>query len=411
MTSQYPNVSERLAQTFATWQMYFLGHELEVAIQQQQGNLTKKDMVVSQKGTQLPNVILDNSVSQLNSDDWQPRTINGTVTDFGSQIELYTHFPYELFQWNRASRRAFHLPHSLEAMLAAAELPDMTWDDVLWPFESFIVTVEKPIVVHHPLDGTKQKFDTILVTKSNSATGGKVHLRWIHTPQSEGKKLGLTVQEIKRFRTLLGKGKIPEAAKLWDRRYKEIHKFYPFQIGSQNVELEIEWGKSQKLITEADELYTHLGAALDWQGQPLKYDDAGSKTFFESLSVTLRIVVGWMLYLESMKRESTEWRPGQKHKTRLMSGGSPSVIIEPENVCTIVGEGRIKCSELTSERGTRCSKGYVRPHWRRAHYRRPAGSSPTAQKTQRVPPVLVRADLVPLYGIVGGTNTIVISED
>jgi hypothetical protein len=42
--------------------------------------------------------------------------------------------------------------------------------------------------------------------------------------------------------------------------------------------------------------------------------------------------------------------------------------------------------------------------------RRPSGSLLTAEKTVRVPHVLVREDLVPLYGVVGGTTTVVIGK-
>ena len=51
---------------------------------------------------------------------------------------------------------------------------------------------------------------------------------------------------------------------------------------------------------------------------------------------------------------------------------------------------------------------FVRPHWRRGYKRRPKGSAPTAEKTVKVPPVLVREDLVPIYGLVGGTTSIVV---
>lgn len=410
MTSNTPDVSERLAQTFATWQMYFLGHEIEVAMQHQQGKASREDMAASQKGTRLPHVILNNNITDLNISDWQP--LEQFASEIGKRIVQYENFPYELFRWNRASRRVFHLPHSLEAMLAAAEFPDMDWQDVLWPFDSFIVTVEKPIVVRHPIGGIDQAFDTIMVTKTDTSKGFQVHLRWIHTPSTPGKKLGLNVSEINRFRSLLKKGRINDAAKLWDKRYKEIFRFCPFQIGSQNVVIDVVQdsdGGRGKITTEPHELYEKLGGMSDWRGQELGYDES-SRSFFEGLSVTLRIVVGWMLYLESLTKDSAEWRPGAKSRTRLMVGGAPSIITEPDQICTIVGKGRIDPSEVTSELGQRCSKGFVRPHWRRAHYRRPAGSSHDAPKSQRIPPVLVRSDLVPLYGIIGGTSTVVISE-
>lgn len=125
-----------------------------------------------------------------------------------------------------------------------------------------------------------------------------------------------------------------------------------------------------------------------------------SKSQYELTSVFLKVALGWMLYLETISSESTVWKPGQQSKNRLMGGGAPSIITEPERICEIIGKGRINPYEVTSEPSRRCSKGFVRPHWRRAHYRK---NSP-----KRIPPVLVRADLVPLYGIIGGTTTVMI---
>lgn len=407
MTTSCPNVSERLALTFATWQMYFFCHEIEVAMLKQQGRATNAHMLESQKGTKLPHVILNNQISHLNERDWQPLVFSGIESVAAKQLNFYENFPRELFQWNRTSRRVFHLPHSLEVMLASAEFPDMVWGDILWPFDSFIITVEKPIVVRHP-GGIDQVFDTIMVTKGNTVTGERINLRWIQTLPTGDKKLGLNVSEVERFRNLLKKGRISDALMLWEKRIKEIRTLYPLMIGSQVTELEIR-GSSEKLITEAHELFDHLGGIRNAYGNRL-YDQS-TQSFYEALSVSLRLTVGLMLYLETISKESAEWQSVERKKAGVMSGGSPSIITQPENICFIVGKGRIDPSEVTADTGRRCDKGFVRPHWRRAHYRRSPGSALDAPKTHRIPPVLVRADLVPLYGIIGGTSTVLISEE
>lgn len=413
MTSYGPDVSERLAHTFATWQMYYFGHELEVVHQHSQGRADQKDIVASQRGTLLADTILNNSVTSLAIEEWQPnqkfRSASGDTPNFAKQLDVYRSFPYELFQWNRQSRRVFHLPHSLEAMLAAAEFPDMKWNDVLWPFDSFIITVEKPIVVRHPIDLVDQPFDTVMVTRTAKSDGtAVVRFRWLHLPPTSGKRLGFTLSEMREFRSLLKK-KPQAAARFWNRKYKEIYKFSPFQLGSQHAELDIGEGRFEDIIVEPEELHVKLGGMKDSYGN--RYYDESTRSFFEGLSVTIRIVVGWMLYLETLSNDSMQWRTPSVRAQRMIAGGAPAIITEPDHICDIVGKGRIHPSEVTSEPNRRCSKGFVRPHWRRAHYKRPRGSTPDAPKSVRIPPVLVRADLVPLYGIIGGTRTVVIPEE
>lgn len=411
MTSNTPNVSERLSHTFATWQTYWLGHELMVRREYAHGRCSKDDVRASMMGSRLADAILDHNIEDLDQKDWIPNQ-QFDLEDGGmaKQLALYYSFPMELFQWNRCSRRAFHIPHSLEAMLAAAEFPEMRWDDVLWPFESFVITIEKPVVVEHPIDGNQQPFDTILVSRFNTPGGKLLILRWLHVPPKTGKRLGFTAKEMRQFRTLLSNNKLRVAAKMWGKKIKELSQFSQYQFGSQRVELNLTPGKFENIIVEPQALYEKLGGLKDGQGNRYNYDES-TRSFFESLSVTIRIVAGWMLYLENLSSKTMEWQSGRQSKTRIISGGAPSIITDPDQICTIVGKGRIDLSEVTSETNQRCSKGFVRPHWRRAHYRRPAGSAFDAPKSQRVPPVLVRADLVPLYGIVGGTTSIAISKD
>ncbi len=115
-----------------------------------------------------------------------------------------------------------------------------------------------------------------------------------------------------------------------------------------------------------------------------------------------------MLYLENLSSESLADVQASKCKTRQISGGAPAVITEPDRIFEVVGKGRISSNEVSDNKKSRSSVGFVRPHWRRAHYKRAHGAPQNAPKTIRVPAVLVRADLVPLYGIVGGTSTVVI---
>jgi|AntRauTorckE6833_2_1112554.scaffolds.fasta_scaffold12871_2 hypothetical protein len=414
MTSNYPDVSERLSNTLATWQVLNFQHELEILALSTQGMASEEDVRACERHTKLPDTILGGTIETFDPADWQPdlRFIEIMPDNMrpcaAEALKNYQAFPYELFLWNVSSRRVFHLPHSLQAMLASAELPDIRWSDMLWPFDSFIISLEKPLVITHPADGVEQRLDTVMVSRSKRLDGTPVVLfRLLHVPGKPGKRYGYTRKEVIEFRKL--KRKRPAAAvKSMTRKLHELNRHNKNQQGSYNAVLRI-GGHNDVIIVEPEALRISHGGVPDGHGGV--YEAESTNSYYDGLSVTIRIVVGWMLYLETLSQKSVTWSVPKRTAPRVTVGGASAIIIEPENICNIVGKGRINPSEVTNEAEQRCSKGFVRPHWRRAHYKRPRGSAHNAPKSVRVPPVLVRADLVPLYGIVGGTTTVVISKD
>lgn len=404
MASRYPDVSERLSNTFGTWHIYYCLFEAEVQAMSKVSPIRKEEFKTAQCANQLAKTILDQTVQNIELKDWNPHPRFKKVSSTFTSLEFYNTFPQELFMWNRLSRRAFQIPHSLEAMLACATFPEMKWSDVLWPFESFFIGLEKPLkVLHH--GNFIEEFDSFMITRLHNGTEKNFSLaiRWFQSPPRERMRLGMTMKETKRFRKSIRDGDIRRATDICQKAGRRMHRLQPTMYGSQRALLDVNFEEDSLRLEPRD-----LCAAKEepWDTLPKSLH-----SFFECLSVTLKIAVGWMLYLETLSQDTVEWKSGQTARPRVMSGGVPSIITEPDKICTVVGKGRIDPSEVTSETSRRCSKGFVRPHWRRAHYRRPAGSSPDAPKSQRVPPVLVRADLVPLYGIVGGTTTVVIPED
>ena len=393
MTS-HVDVSERLSHAFAEWQMFLLNYEMEVASMKHTGALTQHDIIESQIVTKLPHTILNRSIKNLDAEDWKLSKIELCPDNLRGSHHAYELFPYELFKWNRNSRRVFHLPTSLKTLLETADLPNVTWDDILWPFDSFIVTIEEPITINYP-DKRIIKFDTIMVTKTDSVTGGYVSLRWIQAPTKSGQKLGFNDREIELFRRNLKYGKIKEARDFWYKKYETQKELFQSKTGSQGTNFNINWNTSQEIVTETNKLIESFFGV----NSPTDIE----RSFCEALSAVLRIVVGWMLYLESLPKNTTEWRrPNKKDNLRSM-GGLTNVITRPENICNIVSKSHIRTSNRATSSSQRNHKGFVCPHWRIGYKRR--------NSEKKIPPVLVRADLVPLYGIVGGTTTIVNTEE
>ncbi len=412
MASNEPNVSERLAYAFANWQHNYFAYEFAVAMMRNKGEATDQESLVSKNGHRLAQAILDNRVQALVPEEWRPSERLARQNSVGGR--LYTHygtFPLELFKWNRCSRRVYHLPHQLEALLASATLPEIRWCDVMWPFESFIITLERPVQTLHP-GGFYELIDTLLVTKADlgEGDGPGVCIRWFQVPQKSGMRLGLSISEVAQFEQLLKRKEYNKAARLLDGAGNKMVECSPALYGSQRGVIDIDTEIDQRIEIEPEELYRKNG----WGPEPWEKCPDSTRSLFETISVTMRIVIGWMLYLETLSKTSVlQRRESRKGHVRAISGGASGIITEPEHIFDIIGRGQIGKAQkgTTSETRHRNGPAFIRPHWRSPYWRRPWGSPLDAEKTLRIPAKLVREDLVPLYGIIGGTKTVVILEE
>lgn len=400
MTSNFPDVSERLRLALGTWQNLAMYHEYQLAGMAAQIQVDDAHKKASRAWSLFEDKVLDNAVSEFHTEEVLPTHPCESAKIVHS---AYQWFPAELFKWNRCSRRVFHLPHALEAVLASASFPQMRWSDVVWPFDSFIVTLEKPIRFEQ-MDGGHDEFDMLMISRKAIRGQPWITIRLFTTPEKSVGSVAAKPGEVKRFRQLLRKGRYEQAFKIVRRRQKEILRISPQMYGTQTTTLLVDSEGEDEIRIEPEDIYTiHSDEGKsDFESLP-----PYARSQMESVSVALRIAVGLSLYLETISSDSARWEERGVKGRKGSGAGALGVIVDPERICNIVGKGRISPHSTTDEQTRRNSAGFVRPHWRRAHRRRPVGSSLTAEKTIRVPPKLVREDLVPLYGIVGGTKTLV----
>lgn len=424
MKSQEPNVTERLQHTLAQWQALYLLYETNVHAENLVQPVPSHLIGPAQNGTRLPEAILNNSITTLNPSEWYPDeemlTYFEAENPLIASLRRYMSFPSELFTWNRRSRRVFHLPHGLQALLAAASFPDIPWTDVLLPHESFIITMEKPLRLVGD-EGEVDEYDTILVTKlPHELDGGHVSVRLLDRPNQEGIKVGFGFEEIREYREQLKRGNFEGAVDIAARKGDRLAKLYGRMPGSTSCALEVALAGESLMRLEPEQLFELEFLGSHAPGTFISPDTPQWETLprievarYEVMSVACRIAFGWMLYLESLmaKPGTLEWKAPPKKKAQSKVGGTVGAITEPEKVCNIIGRGKIDPTEYGTTGTTRTGPGFVRPHWRRAHKKRPPGSAPGAPKTIKIPNLLIRADLVPLYGIIGGTKSVMISED
>lgn len=415
MTSTTPDVSERLSHIFAYWHCAALVYEAWLQEDATHSTLSAQAKATMSMGRQLVPTIMDNRITDAVIDDWRPapeyRSLRNVIG--GALAEQYCWFPVQLFQWNRNSRRTFHLPHTLAAALSAAEFGDVTWNDITWPHDAFIITLEKPFSIESA-GGDFEHFDTIMVNLLPIGEKGRKSLcvRLLQAPKRSGHRHGLSQKDLSKFLK-------EKKRRNWDRAFKicedarlKMVKDYPTPPGSCGYGIDPDL-ESNQLVAVAFQEGMQV-ASGPTAGEATLFDPnklgGFEKQKMEIATVAMRIVIGWALYLETLPSERVE-QVKNKHSSRTLSGGSLGVITNPDNIFHIVGNSRLGKGSQSRQRRTVEDGGFIRPHWRRAHKRRPIGSSPDAAKTIKVPQKLIREDLVPLFGIIGGTKSVMFLED
>ncbi len=412
MTQQTPDVSERLSHAFAYWQCCALVYEAWLRDDATRGNLSLLAEKTRDIGQRLVSTIMDNRVREISLEEWMPapeyKEMDNTISTLGDE---FAWFPLQLFQWNRNSRRTFHLPHTLVASLSAAEFGDVTWSDVTWPHDSFVITLEKPFSINS-LDGKTEHYDTIMANILPIGEGGRDALcvRLFQAPQTTGKRYGLTRSERDKFMKALKRKRWQKAIDICEDVRLSMQSDYPSVPGSCGCAIDSDLeGNAPVLISFQDQLAegSNISHAHLISHENLRETQRGK---LEISIVAMRIVVGWALYLETLPTDRIKTEKNTR-KARVLSGGHPGTITNPDDIFQIVGRSEIGSGSHSSQRRSVEEGGFTRPHWRRAHKRRPIGSAPDAPKTIKVPQKLIREDLVPLFGIIGGTKSVMFLED
>ena len=280
------------------------------------------------------------------------------------------HLPYYLGQWNTNSRRIYHLPEDLVLMLQATSLRGRTFRDLRFPFPSFALALECPIITD-----TGQAMDFILLSGESTPEAWYAFAKklggWKPTDVASHYKIkkAMSMGNHQRFQRLAYKP-ITDA-----NRTPELWTGYAWpgdNDGNCDVDIEDDLQAAAR-SAKRDE-------ALDWT----------NKLF--------RVVIGFTFYLqafhESQKDLVTRIRNEDHPKLRASSYGtslvSPEEIFKVQSIFSLSREERDGLSNFFAGRG-----GWeVNTHFREGHWRRPPGEgdNPLAQKTVWVRPTMVRRD-------------------
>lgn len=398
---------ERLEETLGYWQdnCWFM-EAFIVARASERKLLNAPELIAPQlhNWKKFEQTVFDNTTHMLKDSEWgSSRRMREEFWAFGSMYR----FPFEFFEWSRKSRRAFHLPSGLWQVFVEATYPEIRWSDVLLPFESFIITLDGGIQINMDDGGLSFIYDTILVARTGVGSG--VSIRLIRAPLAPKENRRLSEDVKHRFETLHKRGDQKKTLAFLEKKYQEWNDaiIYPPALESV-VFFKDKVDSKSRVALEPSDIVDGL-EAYEQAGFPSREE---AEEVCAALSDAAKIVVGWCLYLRTLTASSMSWKSLERRKIKRGTRGVTGIITQPEHLCTILGEARLDpVAYGLSEPRSQNSGFFKRPHWRRAHFARPRGSAPTAVKSVEVPPLLIRKDLVPLFGIIGGTKTEVLPDE
>ena len=302
-------------------------------------------------------------------------------------------FPLGLSEWSRNSRRVFHLTEELLTLLSLTSLDGIRWSEVNWPFDSFLVTLDQPLI-----DENGTHFDTILLYRFEVAEGWAVGVQ-LYSSNLEGYR-PLTFDDRERINKLHARGLTGPLGK-WSGRIAAWFKAtgpIPFSIS-----IPLPPGLQDCFVTDSYRaIYDKLGHSYTG----LQEDGSSNET----IDAALRIAVGLCLYLATLHSESGEQQSSWEGVPREESKKDPRAVTREAKVCWVSSKYRLSQEEsdvVESFRG----RAHVSmcAHWRRGHWRRSPGQgdNPDAPKHVWVRPTLVRKDRLKPGELPGGSIALV----
>lgn len=360
--------------------------------------------------------LLDNEYDMLsNASDWLfSAEFKANSQLMYNVISPLEDLPLDLYMWVRQSRRIFAVSPDLQRFTVAGNYGHLKWDNVLFPFPSFLVELETPIVE----GGVKESalFDAFLVTwlplpDTNDGPNRQLKIRLFHRKKSDRKGI-LTQPERNTLQRDLDR-------RNWVRLAKEGQKTLSKSLSDAEVtQGSLHLGIYERALHGLDicvepkeilEAMHVLQRALPGKVSFANEKVATESTHWRHYSEAAKIAIGLSLYLVHM---STNSEPAEWKQPKHSRPGPLNAITDGTYICEVVGKGIFDPTIFHPEGGGKLRSGFeMPPHFRRAHKRRPAGSAPNAPKTIEVPSTFIHKDRMPPSGVAGGTRTEVRFDD
>ncbi|MFA6429490.1 MAG: hypothetical protein WCV84_03245 [Patescibacteria group bacterium] len=300
------------------------------------------------------------------------------LNNYGSTCQ----FPIYLRDWMASSKRVFHLDEELQALLAGLSFGKMRVADVLFPFDSFLVTLEVPLMMD------LGRYDAILISRIKPPPDAAVS----KLPVEHGLSMALLSTSLGGYMPLAKYDK-DLLRNVCRKNSPSAHNHllaYEDRIPDPGPFVSTLIPKSVMKRALANEPIPELAEAQTVTG---KIEPDFSIHFRMAVNNALRYVLGLCLYLTSLPAKSphrSDWE-----KPLFPGKPDPRAISNDALICHVTSRftlsAEVKAQLLSSLHG---SGREVCVHPRNSHFRRRPGfgHDPDAPKVVIVGPTLVRKD-------------------
>ncbi|OHB20366.1 MAG: hypothetical protein A2854_01275 [Parcubacteria group bacterium RIFCSPHIGHO2_01_FULL_56_18] len=350
--------------------------------------------------------LLNQSITDLRYEDWMPDLSHPAFNDARGSFASHGTFPLEFFGWTRWSRKAFVLEDIDQRTYEIASMSEVRWEDIIWPYFSFVVEFASPIPFV-TTNGVSLTWTHALVTRFGAKEDEGSQAIFIRMLSKEGHLTFFNGKERKRIMGALKDGDDMAAA-------REIH-LSGLRTGDVfELQGQVQFSIFRSNVDEMRDL-----VRFDEEGMHWRRTNPGRHAFnssirlpeeaVESTGRVARIVLGLCLDLDMLGASPrVAWT---KRKTGRKYVGPLGIITKETDVCKILGRGIIDPNRYPGSSRNLKGQGFVRPHWRRKHRKRPPYSPPDHPKTVLVPARLINEHLVPYFGIIAGSITRMLSHE
>ncbi len=386
--------SERLEDALQTYEdLCRLLEPLRLAPGSQQVGMLKHEGILA-NWRKLRSGLLDSKNNVFTSSDWKIHLRKGSLIA-DDYLHALAPFPLELHRWMHTSRRIFAIDPALQSFLLKENYSKQTWQNILFPFPAFVIELEKPIAESDKNDPhSVYELDTILVSwfAPTGESEGFFRVRTFRK-KTHNRKGALLQSERAEYDKYLARNNSVRLGRL-TRQITRQKSSRDYDQGVYQTGFTIPAGEDSYVEIEPVDL--------------LRLSDNSDERVTEDYSIysmASKLAVGLSLYLAHMsaKSESVEWSP-----TGNTRPGPLNIITDGAYICRVVGKSVFDPTIFCPGPIERLHSGYeMPPHHRRAHLRRPRGSSPNAQKTVRVEATFIHKDRMPPHAVAGGARTVV----
>lgn len=293
-----------------------------------------------------------------------------------------------LARWTQGSRRIFTITEELQDLLEGMTLGAVGWNEIVLPFDAFILALPRPILALAEDMSPQEAFDLIFVEKvvDPDRDGFRMEFGCVSPNILQYRPLGETVR--KDWLKAVEKVRRNRLERMMDLQRASMKKealFWRHEIEHDILE--------QSRLGDIDE-------AFGDESLPTGPYSAAWREFRPNLEI-LRYVGAFSLYLMSLPPQSghrSNWQPADPSP-------DPKAITRGTEVCSVSSVFTLTTEEREAFRWSPSGRRQQAAHFRRGHFRkRPGqGSDPDAPKVVLVRPALVRGDRLKPGELPGGS--------